>query len=94
MCGLPDQALIYRLKDHNVSIFDTFDYEEFMMYAFVIFDELDKGSFEAKKAPATHRGDGGNASVPEVVLPVKEGKEKEGKEKDREKEKDDACVVS
>ncbi len=46
------QAILHRLKDFNVSVFDWFEQDAFMRKAFIIFDELDKGSFEAKKAPA------------------------------------------
>jgi len=63
ICGIPELALLNRLKEFNITLFDSFDCSEFLQYYFVILDDLDSGSFEARKgSTATATAAAGSSS--------------------------------
>eukprot|EP01104_Vermistella_antarctica_P015983 TRINITY_DN5355_c0_g6_i1.p1 TRINITY_DN5355_c0_g6~~TRINITY_DN5355_c0_g6_i1.p1 ORF type:complete len:295 (+),score=78.16 TRINITY_DN5355_c0_g6_i1:105-887(+) len=51
--GISERDVVSHLKDYNLSVYDTISFDEFLLYYFIIFDELDK----AKRVALLHQGD-------------------------------------
>lgn len=47
------QAILQRLKEFGVGVFDSMTFDDFNTCYFAIFDDLDKGTFDAKSTVLT-----------------------------------------